>query len=79
MTIVVDGDRREVEQITKNVHKLIEVIKVTDLTYEDMVDRELALIKVTADSHNRSEILQIVDIFRGEIVRRQPSVRSSSR
>ena len=68
MTIVVDGDRREVEQITKNVHKLIEVIKVTDLTYEDMVDRELALIKVTADSHNRSEILQIVDIFRAKIV-----------
>ena len=68
MTIVVEGDRREVEQITKNVHKLIEVIKVTDLTYEDMVDRELALIKVTADSHNRSEILQIVDIFRAKIV-----------
>lgn len=68
MTIVVEGDRREVEQITKNVHKLIEVLKVTDLTYEDMVDRELALIKVTADSHNRSEIMQIVDIFRAKIV-----------
>ena len=63
MTIVVDGDKREVEQITKNVHKLIEVIKVTDLTDEKMVDRELALIKVSADASNRSEILQIVDIF----------------
>ncbi len=68
MTIVVEGDRREVEQITKNVHKLIEVLKVSDLTYDDMVARELALIKVTADSHNRSEIMQIVDIFRAKIV-----------
>jgi len=68
MTIVVDGDRREVEQISKNLHKLIDVLKVTDLTYEDHVGRELALIKVTADSHNRSEILQIVDIFRAKIV-----------
>lgn len=68
MTIVVDGDAREVEQITKNVHKLIEVLKVSDLTHEPMVDRELALIKVTADSSNRSEILQIVDIFRAKIV-----------
>lgn len=68
MTIVVDGDKREVEQITKNVHKLIEVIKVTDLTDEKMVDRELALIKVSADASNRSEILQIVDIFRAKIV-----------
>ena len=68
MTIVVDGDKREVEQITKNVHKLIEVIKVTDLTDEKMVDREPALIKVSADASNRSEILQIVDIFRAKIV-----------
>lgn len=68
MTIVVNGDKRAVEQITKNVHKLIEVIKVTDLTEESMIDRELALIKVNADSGNRSEILQIVDIFRAKIV-----------
>jgi len=68
MTIVVDGDKRSVEQITKNVHKLIEVIKVSDLTDEKMVDRELALIKVTADAANRSEILHIVDIFRAKIV-----------
>lgn len=68
MTIVVDGDQGDVEQITKNVHKLIEVLKVSDLTHDDMVDRELALIKVTADTHNRSEILQVVDIFRAKIV-----------
>src|SRR5690606_14275198 len=57
-----------VEQITKNVHKLIEVLKVSDLTLDDMVDRELAMVKVTADANNRSEILQIVDIFRAKIV-----------
>lgn len=68
MTIVVDGDQRTVEQITKNVHKLIEVLKVTDLTHDDMVDRELALIKVASDAQNRSEILHIVDIFRAKIV-----------
>src|SRR5690606_23731892 len=68
MTIVVDGEKVNVEQITKNVHKLIEVLKVSDLTHDDMVDRELALIKVTADAQNRAEILQIVDIFRAKIV-----------
>lgn len=68
MTIVVDGEKVNVEQITKNVHKLIEVLKVSDLTHDDMVDRELALVKVTADANNRSEILQIVDIFRAKIV-----------
>ena len=68
MTIVVDGDKCNVEQITKNVHKLIEVLKVSDLTFDDMVARELALIKVTADAANRSEILQIVDIFRAKII-----------
>lgn len=68
MTISVDGEQHEVEQITKNVHKLIEVLKVTDLTQESMVDRELALIKVLADQPNRSEILHIVDIFRAKIV-----------
>jgi len=68
MTIVVDGEKCNVEQITKNVHKLIEVLKVSDLTFDDMVARELALVKVTADAANRSEILQIVDIFRAKIV-----------
>lgn len=68
MTIVIDGDSHEVEQITKNVHKLIEVLKVSDLTHDDMVDRELALIKVSTDAANRAEILHIVDIFRAKIV-----------
>lgn len=68
MTIVMAGDKHQVEQVTKNVHKLIEVIKVTDLTDEEKVERELALIKVSADADNRSEILQVVDIFRAKIV-----------
>lgn len=68
MTIVVDGDKCNVEQMTKNVHKLIEVIKVSDLTHDDMVARELALIKVSADAGSRSEIAEVVNIFRAKIV-----------
>ncbi|HYA32902.1 MAG TPA: acetolactate synthase small subunit [Candidatus Bathyarchaeia archaeon] len=68
MTIVVAGDDTVVEQVTKQLNKLIEVIKVSDLTKESYVDRELVLIKVTADSSNRAEIMQIVNIFRARIV-----------
>ncbi|HET7558674.1 MAG TPA: acetolactate synthase small subunit [Limnochordia bacterium] len=68
MTIVVDGEEDNVEQVVKNVHKLVDALKVSDLTYDAMVDRELALIKVSADPANRSEILQVVDIFRAKIV-----------
>jgi len=68
MTIVVAGDDTVVEQVTKQLNKLIEVIKVSDLTKESYVDRELVLIKVTAESSNRAEIIQIVNIFRARIV-----------
>lgn len=68
MTIVLVGDEHEVEQVQKQLHKLIEVIKISELDPADMVERELALIKVHADRTNRSEILQIVDIFRANIV-----------
>lgn len=68
MTIVVEGTEANVEQICKNLYKLIDVLKVTDLTHEPMVDRELALIKVTAEAGNRAEIVQIVNIFRAQIV-----------
>jgi acetolactate synthase-1/3 small subunit len=68
MTIVVTGDDTVVEQVTKQLNKLIEVIKVSDLTKESYVNRELVLIKVTADSSNRAEIVQIVNIFRARIV-----------
>jgi len=68
MTIVVDGDDRIIEQVTKQLHKLIDVIKITDITVEENVDRELILIKVSADANARAEIMQIVDIFRARIV-----------
>ena len=68
MTFVVEGDDRVVEQVTKHLHKLIDVIKVSDISEQNIVSRELALIRVKADVHSRSEIMQIVDIFRANIV-----------
>ena len=68
MTFVVEGDFRTVEMVTKNLHKLVEVIKVSDVSQENAVSRELALIRVKADVSNRNEIMQIVDIFRAKIV-----------
>ena len=68
MTVVVGGDSAEVEQVRKQLDKLINVVRVTDITEEDIVTRELALIKVKATASTRSEIIQIVDIFRANIV-----------
>jgi acetolactate synthase-1/3 small subunit len=68
MTIVVSGDTATVEQVRKQLDKVIEVIKVSDITQESKVDRELALIKVKTTPATRSEIIQIVDIFRANIV-----------
>jgi acetolactate synthase-1/3 small subunit len=68
MTIVAHGDEHVIEQVTKQLNKLIDVIKVVDITPQEAVDRELALIKVAAKAQNRSEIIQIVDIFRAKIV-----------
>jgi len=68
MIIVVDGSTTIVEQVRKQLDKVINVIKVSDITGDDVVARELALIKVKATSSNRSEITQIVDIFRANIV-----------
>ncbi len=68
MTIVVDGTTTMVEQVRKQLDKVIDVVKVSDITEENIVARELALIKVKATSSTRSEIIQIVDIFRASIV-----------
>jgi len=69
MTIVVKGDEKILEQIYKQLNKLIDVIKVVDLTKEEHVERELALIKVNTPSFNeRQEVMQLVSIFRGKIV-----------
>jgi acetolactate synthase-1/3 small subunit len=73
MTIVAGGNSAEVEQVRKQLDKLINVVKVSDITEEDMVTRELALIKVKATASTRSEIMQIVDIFRANIVDVAPS------
>ncbi len=68
MTIVTRGDEMIMEQITKQLNKLINVIKVTDLTPKKFVDRELILIKMKATRTNRAEILRVSDIFRGKVV-----------
>lgn len=68
MTIVISGSTAMVEQLRKQLDKIINVVKVFDITEEDTVARELALIKVGATSSTRSEIIQIVDIFRANIV-----------
>lgn len=68
MTIVCIGDDKVVEQIIKQLRKIIEVIRVNDLWHRDHVERELILIKTKCRPDNRSEIMQIVDIFRGRII-----------
>ena len=73
MTIVTHGDAQIIEQIYKHLNKLIDVIKVTDLTTENHVERELVLIKVHAEPQKRGEILQIVEIFRGRTVDVSPT------
>lgn len=68
ITIVVHGDDHVLEQVTKQLNKLVDVIKVSDIGGEDTVERELVLIKVAADVDTRAEIIQIADIFRAKIV-----------
>ena len=68
MTIVVDGDEKTVEQVTKQLHKLVDVIKVNDLTHDDTVCRQLLLVRVAADRETRGEIIQLMDIFRARII-----------
>jgi acetolactate synthase I/III small subunit len=68
MTIIVDGDDYTVEQVSKQLNKLIDIIKIKQLDKAGSVTRELALIKVTATASTRAEIIQIVEIFRANIV-----------
>ncbi len=68
VTIVSKGDDDVIEQIIKQLNKLIDVTKVVDLTYEGFVERELILIKVSANRNSRSELMQISEIFRSKIV-----------
>jgi acetolactate synthase I/III small subunit len=68
MTIVTRGDKAKIEQVTKQLNKLVDVIKVIDLTDESFVDRELLLIKMNAEARVREDILRIVDLFRAKVV-----------
>jgi len=68
MTIVTRGDDQIIEQVLKQLNKLISVIKVVDLIEKDYVEREMVLLKVAATADTREEILRIVDIFRGKVV-----------
>jgi len=73
MTIVTSGDDRIIEQIVKQLNKLIDVIKVVDLNETEFVERETALIKVHTKSEDRAEALRITDIFRANIIDSTPS------
>lgn len=68
MTIVTRGNDQIIEQVTKQLNKLINIIKVVDFINGDFVDREIALIKVSVNDGNRSELLSIINIFRGKVV-----------
>lgn len=68
ITIVVEADEVELEQVVNQLSKLVDVIKITTLTATDAIHRELALIKVRASAETRSDIVDIVDIFRAKIV-----------
>ena len=68
MTIVTRGDDATIEQIVKQLQKLINVLVVHDFGQEDFVDRELIMVKVTVNSQTRAEVMQITGIFRGKIV-----------
>ena len=68
ITMIIPGDNRTIEQLTKQLYKLINILKVQDITHIPCVERELMLIKVRAMSNNRSMILEIADIFRAKVV-----------
>ncbi|PTL54145.1 acetolactate synthase small subunit [Paraconexibacter algicola] len=68
VTLTVDGALHPIDQVTKQLHKLINVLKIRDLEPADTVARELALFKVAADGTARAEVLQICEIFRGKVV-----------
>jgi acetolactate synthase-1/3 small subunit len=68
MTIVTRGDDQILEQITKQLNKLVDVLKVIDFSDGSAIEREMVMVKVTAEDENRAEVLRIVDIFRAKII-----------
>ena len=73
MTIVTRGDDATIEQIVKQLNKLVDVLEVEDFSDAEYVDRELVLVKVKVDSKTRAEVMQVTDIFRAKIVNVQPA------
>src|ERR671926_552617 len=67
-TLTVDGALHPIDQVTKQLHKLVNVIKIRDLEPDETVARELALFKVSADGDSRGQIMQFTDIFRGKVI-----------
>jgi len=68
MTIVTHGEDQIIEQVLKQLNKLISIVKVVDLIDKDFVEREMVLVKVSATAGTREEILRVVDIFRGKVI-----------
>jgi acetolactate synthase-1/3 small subunit len=68
MTIVVEGDKQIIEQVTKQLHKLIDVIKISNITDDAYVDRELVMVKIAAEPSQRVEIMHIAGIFRARAI-----------
>lgn len=68
ITMTIDGAEHPIDQVTKQLHKLVHVLKIRDLEPAETVARELALFKIDADAHTRSELTQLADIFHGRVV-----------
>ena len=68
ITLTLDGAMHPIDQVTKQLHKLVNVIKIRDLEPSETVARELALFKISADGSSRAEVMQMVEIFRGKII-----------
>ena len=68
MTVVVRGDDNVLDQIIKQLNKLVDTIEVTDLTTSDFVERELVMLKIAVDNQRRSEVIEIASIFRAKVV-----------
>src|ERR671929_1689234 len=68
ITLTLDGANHPIDQVTKQLHKLVEVLKIRDLEPEEAVARELAMFKISADGDNRGQIMQFTDIFRGKVI-----------
>ena len=68
ITLTLDGAMHPIDQVTKQLHKLVNVLKIRDLEPSETVTRELALFKINADGANRGEVMQICEIFRGKVV-----------